>query len=69
MKITIKIGDKEVELTPQEARELFDELSVLFKNEDPNIPRLPYFPPATPWTPYRWEWDGPITWETQCGER
>jgi hypothetical protein len=53
-KITIKVGDKQAELTVQEAKELHRILDEMFKRQDvtyvPVYPTLPYYPIYPTWT-------------------
>ena len=54
-KIVITVGDKDIKLTMDEAKELKLELDELFGAEEPfkPIPWLPYIPsyPCEPWRP------------------
>ncbi len=54
-KIIIEVGGKEIELTPKQAKRLYDELDELYgKDTDTVYPVIPYYP-------YRWRypWNPP----------
>lgn len=58
--IKIKLGDRDIELTSEEARELFAKLQEVFRdNPDPALPGTPYIP---------WRYDpGPSAYEPPWG--
>jgi hypothetical protein len=61
LKIKLKVKDKEIELTKDEALELKDLLDKLCAQKTEYIPYYPYYPTWT-W-PLEW-WQQPYTYET-----
>jgi len=61
-KLTIKLGKKEIDITPEEAKQLYLELDKIFGTASPTYIPVPYKEPITyPWKrPYIW-------WYTDTG--
>ncbi len=69
-KITLKVGDKEITLTPQEARALHDSLAEIYAKETQYLPITTQIIERE--RPFRQWWDRPLTpWygvNTQTGD-
>lgn len=66
-KIILTIGNKEIELTVDEAKDLHSILGEMFKTPEKDIVYVPYVAPSdpNPYQPYKWivngtakKWDG-----------
>lgn len=56
-KIVLTIGDRQIELTPDEAKQLRAKLNGIFGESQPVMPLMPpypWFPPWQPENPLRW---------------
>ncbi len=61
--IKIKMGEVEVSLTPDQAKELKDLLNDLFGNVT-YTPYIPYIPYTNPYPPYKWIYWEPYYYDT-----
>ena len=60
IKIKIKVGDVDIELTIAEARALSNDLNAIFGPATGTFPALPPVIPQTP-TPLEYPWNLPVT--------
>lgn len=68
-KVVIRIGERDIEFTPEEARDLKKALDDLFGKVMEKVKEKEYVPyPVYPWGyPYRYTWPYYDPWITTCG--
>ena len=66
-KIIIEVGGKEIELTPKQAKKLYDELGELYSKGKEYVPYWRWYP-SYPYTSSYWIDDGTATFTITTGD-